>query len=288
MPNAMSTMLATRPPYLKNLLMTPPCCGLTEVDAAYSLRTSPRPSGRSTRSEREPCGAVLRENPQTGPRRATSRPASHPGARPLSGGRSVGGEACRCDQPGDHRVRVPPLAGAELVAAPHRRRDRRHQVEHALRHRRFLTEPAGSLDGLAEVRDRSAAPAAELVAEQAQPPRDAGAHRAGGDHPAARLARVGRRRQLDREAIATEVDDQGRVIEVASRAALARRDEGLVDLAVEPDAMPARAERDPVEVDGGGVWRLHGHTLAHAHARAIRGRRAASTRNVRSTRGERR
>src|SRR5688500_6364970 len=28
----MSTMLATRPPYLKNLFMTPPCCGLIEVE----------------------------------------------------------------------------------------------------------------------------------------------------------------------------------------------------------------------------------------------------------------
>src|SRR5215208_254920 len=34
-------MLATRPPYLKNLLMTPPCCGFTEVDAHARCAQAP-------------------------------------------------------------------------------------------------------------------------------------------------------------------------------------------------------------------------------------------------------
>ena len=60
------------------------------------------------------------------PRAATTAPACHPGARPPAGGvhrREV--DAAARQRPRDDRVRVPHLARAQLVASPHRGRDRR-------------------------------------------------------------------------------------------------------------------------------------------------------------------
>ena len=68
------------------------------------------------------------------PRRATTRPARQPGARPPAGGLDrLGREAAACDQPGDHRVGVPHLARCELVATPDGRRDVGNEVEDSLR-----------------------------------------------------------------------------------------------------------------------------------------------------------
>jgi hypothetical protein len=105
-------------------------------------------------------------------------------------------------------------------------------------------------DRRAEVWDGPAAPAADLVAKEAQPAEVAtpdGAHR---DDAATRLVGVRRRRYLDRVAITVDHDDERGVEELAPLSMLAERVDRLEDPAVEADRMTARAQRDPIEIGG--------------------------------------
>jgi hypothetical protein len=105
-------------------------------------------------------------------------------------------------------------------------------------------------DRRAEIRDGPTAPTADLVAKQAQPAEVAAPHSARGDHASVRLVSVRRGRDLDRVAIAFELNDERCVIEVASWPMLARGFDGLEDTAVETDAVTTRAEGNPIEVRG--------------------------------------
>jgi hypothetical protein len=76
-------------------------------------------------------------------------------------------------------------------------------------------------------------------------------HGARGDHAPARLVGVGGGRELDRIALAVQLDDERRVIEIASLPMPARGFDRLEDAAVEADGVTARPERDPIQIRSG-------------------------------------
>src|SRR5688572_24534624 len=118
------------------------------------------------------------------------------------------------EEPRDGRVRVPHLARAELVAAPDGRRHLWHELEQATRTLAIGAQTARALDRLCEVRDASVAPAAYLVAEEAEASGRASRDRAlGDDSPLQALAP--RRRLLDHEPSLGRVHLQRRMEEVA-------------------------------------------------------------------------
>jgi hypothetical protein len=134
-------------------------------------------------------------------------------------------------------------------------------------------DPPRPADGFVEVGNRPASPAANLVAEQTPPAQQPAADGARGDHAAARLVTLPRRSHLDRVAIAVPIDDERGVVEVATRTMPARGLDRLVDTPVEADAVAARPERDPVQVNGGGrghsAWKLRSDCAdRHPHWRA--------------------
>jgi len=86
----------------------------------------------------------------------------------------------------------------------------------------IAAEPSGSVNGVAKIGNRPATPAANLIAENAQPAGVAAPDGAGGDNAAVRAVSVRRRGDLDRVAIAVELDDERRVIKVASSPMLAK------------------------------------------------------------------
>ena len=69
------------------------------------------------------------------------------------------------------------------------------------------------------------------------------------DHSTLGAVTAARGTLLDREAAVGDADDERRVVESAGLAALAPRDHRFEDAAVQAHRMPARAERQPVEVD---------------------------------------
>ena len=107
----------------------------------------------------------------------------------------------------------------------------------------MLTPPA-------RVRDRAAAPAAHLVAEQAHPADPAGSDRACRHHASTSHCGCRGRRDLDRVAAAVELDHQRGVVQAASRAVLTPpRSPRRRGRCSGPSAPPAPS-RNPVEIDG--------------------------------------
>jgi hypothetical protein len=86
---------------------------------------------------------------------------------------------------------VPHLAGLELVAPPHGRRDYVDGIEEPTGDPRVAGEQVGPADRRAEVRDGPTAPAADLVAKQAQPADAAAPDGARGHHASVRLVASG-------------------------------------------------------------------------------------------------
>ena len=115
----------------------------------------------------------------------------------------------------------------------------------------MAAEPEWRAKRLAEIWDRPATPAADLVAKQAQPAEVAAPYDARGHNPSTRLVSVRRRCDFDRVAIAAQRDNERCVIEVASLPMLARGLNSLEDPAVDADGMPTCAERNPIQINGG-------------------------------------
>jgi hypothetical protein len=126
-----------------------------------------------------------------------------------------------------------------------------------VRDARLAAEPAGPANRIAEIRNRPAAPAADLVAKHAQAAEAATPDGAGGNHAATRPVSVRRRRDFDRVAIAIQLDNERRVIEVAALPMLPRGVNGLEDAAVEADGVTTSAERNPIQIHGCRAQRLH-------------------------------
>ena len=72
-------------------------------------------------------------------------------------------EACREEEPGDHRVGVPHLTSTKLVPPPYRPGYDRHELEDQLGTRHVGRDPFDG-HGIVTVRDTATAPTAELVA----------------------------------------------------------------------------------------------------------------------------
>jgi len=165
--------------------------------------------------------------------------------------------ACGADQPGGHGVRVPHLARLQLVASPHGRGDSRDEVEQPAGDQRIAGEPARPANRRAEIRNRPATPAADLVAKQAQPAHVAAPDSARANHASTCLVGVGRRRDFDRVVLAVALDDERCVVELGSPPMLASGFDGLEDPAIEADGVTSRAERNPIEIDGCCARCLH-------------------------------
>src|SRR4051794_29098796 len=176
--------------------------------------------------------------------------AGVPARRPSPGGRlrRLGVDPAASEGPCDHGVRVPHLARAELVAAPHRCRNLRDDAKYAASALLVLAESPWTVDGLGDVRYVAARPEPDLVAEDPTAARPPGADGAFGDDAALLAAPVVHRGLLDHERRLPELDLERGVVEVARRPALQPRRQPLVEAAVDPDEVPARSERQPVQV----------------------------------------
>ena len=95
------------------------------------------------------------------------------------------------NQPGDDRVRVPHVAGLELVSPPHGRRDSGYELEQAMSGLWIISHAHGAGDRFVDVWDRSARPAADVVAEESQGTCEAAADGAFGDDAPTRAPRIG-------------------------------------------------------------------------------------------------
>jgi hypothetical protein len=160
------------------------------------------------------------------------------------------------DQPGDHRVRVPHLARAELVAAPHRRRHLGDEREQPSRRDLIVAEALRPVDRLRGVGDDAVAPATDLVAKE---PEDAGyatADRPLGDDAAFVAVAPWDRRHLDHEPPLRYTHLECGVVQVTAFSPPEPSRNPLEDTPVEPNDVTARAQRQPVEVDARDLHRL--------------------------------
>ena len=180
---------------------------------------------------------------------AQQRAACQPGARPPAGG-WIGSASMPAagDHPGDHRVRVPHLARAQLIASPHRGRNLRDELEDAagtrLRRRSGAAgcrQPRRRPECVRRARDGSRSGRSEGGRPNELPTGPSATT------PRCVAAQVPDRSLLDHErrppgARSGARSDRGR----RPDAAAARR-QRLVDATVEPDEVPAGAERQPVQ-----------------------------------------
>ena len=190
------------------------------------------------------------------------QPGMPPGRPAPGGGRETGRVVpAGHEQPGDERVGVPHLTGADLVAAPGQRRRPRHQGDQPLPRPRASRHHPRPTHGVPDVRDLSLVGAAHLVAE---PPGTAQGAKADGSrqqHPRSAAARAPGGPHLHGVPAGGQLDLQRRVVEVARRPPLAPGDQPLVPAARVLDHVPAGTQGDP------GQPRLH-------IAEAARGRRS--------------
>ena len=155
------------------------------------------------------------------------------------------------DQPGGHRVGVPHLTGTQLITAPHGRRHLGNQIEQPLCATRVAGQSPRALDGLDDVGDLSAAPAANLIAKDPKPPGQAGPDRTFRDDASPIASGVTDRRLLDHEECLLVSNLEGGVVQSARGPALGQRRRRLEDATVQSDEMATGTERQPVEVDRG-------------------------------------
>jgi hypothetical protein len=151
------------------------------------------------------------------------------------------------DQPGDDGVRVPHLARAQLVAAPNRSRDERHELQHPSPAVGIIADAAWTRDGFCDVRDPAVAPAAYLVTEEPETTQGSRADRTFGDD-AALGAIAPHRRLLDHEPSFRHAHLERRVVEVAAISPFEPGRDCLEDLSVQADEVAARTKRQPIEI----------------------------------------
>src|SRR3954469_6701033 len=152
------------------------------------------------------------------------------------------------DHPGDHRVRVPHLAGPKLIASPDGSRDLRDDVEHATSTTLIDGQSLRTLYGFGDVRNSSAAPKPDLVAEDPKSACPPTADRALGHDAPVLAAPVVDRGLLDDVRRPLKRHLEGGVVEITRRTPLQPRRDRLVHATVEPDEMPSGPQRQPVQV----------------------------------------
>jgi hypothetical protein len=137
----------------------------------------------------------------------------------------------------------------QLVATPHRRRHRRGEPEQPARIQRIVGETARAVDRLGDVGNEAVTPEAQLVAEDPQIADPLAADRALPDDAAVGAVGGADRRRLDHPSAFRYPHLERSVVEIEDGSVRTRRDEPLVDAAIQPNEMPTGAERQPVQVD---------------------------------------
>jgi hypothetical protein len=132
-------------------------------------------------------------------------------------------QAAAGDQPRDHRVGVPHLAGGRLVPAPNWRREGGHQVKQSACTVCVIRQPPRAIDRLADIRDDTIAPATHLVAEDPKAPCPARTNRATSAHATPRSVTARDGRLLDHEASLRHAHLKRGVVEITRRPMLAPR-----------------------------------------------------------------
>jgi hypothetical protein len=188
-------------------------------------------------------------------RHATTRPASHHGARPPVGGRtdSVSGPPRAISHEiTEFEFHISPA----FVATPNGRQHVRHQVEHALGWFWIVRQSPRALDRLADVWDDTVLPPTHLVAEDPEAPAQRLPTAPSATTPRGARCREGpvsSRPRNDPPARAPRVRSDagplGPPLEPCRRR--------LIDASVQPHRMTARAQREPVEIDARSHFTSH-------------------------------
>src|SRR3954469_16630639 len=156
----------------------PPADSLKESQLAARSGPSPRRRTSPTTDHRSQTASLEAAVPLPSCPARDEQPSlparcAAPGRRP----NRPGVDRAARDHPGDHRVRVPHLAGPKLIASPDGSRDLRDDVEHATSTTLVGGQSLRTLYGFGDVRNISAAPKPDLVAED---PKSAGPPTANG------------------------------------------------------------------------------------------------------------
>jgi hypothetical protein len=152
------------------------------------------------------------------------------------------------DHPRDHRVRVPHLAGPKVIASPHGCRDLRDYAEHVTSMILVGGQSLRTIYGFGNVRNISAEPKPDLVAEDPKSARPPTADRALGHDAPVLAAPVVDRRLLDDVLRPWKLHLERGVVEITRRTPLQPRRDGFVHATIEPDEMPTGPKRQPVQV----------------------------------------
>ena len=179
----------------------------------------------------------------------------------------LSGEAAARDQPGDHRVRVPHLAGGQLVATPHRRRNGGNQIQYPPRDIRVVRQSLWTFYRFVDIWDSAATPAAYLVAEDPQSAHPAASDRTFCDHATLEPIAVAHRRLLDHKPPLRHTHLECRVVEVAAWPAPERSRHSLEHTAVPPHGVTAGTERQPVKINPALGGRAHSGGAKAEHRR---------------------
>ena len=202
-------------------------------------------------------------------------------------------DSCAREQPRHDGVRVPHLAGPELVASPYGRRNRRREVEQTPREFGIAGQAGRAFHRLREVRYHALAPAPDLVAKDAQAASPACADRPFSNDPALVAALISHGSHLDHEALVAGSHLERRVVQRVRRPPLESRRHCLVDATVEADRVTPRAERQPVQVDAGvdrhgraavRAGRLESRCHISHHGTTVAARRRQRIRGIRRDR----
>src|SRR6056297_1470371 len=210
-----------------------------------------------------------------------------PPRRAPSGGRADPGrvDARAHQQPRHQRVRVPHVAGTQLVTPPHHRGDVGHQRDHPPCEIRVAAQHHRSAHCGGHIRNRPAEPAAHLVPEQPRPSERTSPDGAFGNDTALAPLRP-HRRHLHSGHCALDTHHEGGVEQLAARPVGTSGGQRLVGPTAPPDESPTRPRPpgDPVEVDLGAIHVGELGTPNPVDASVvIEGRRSGYTRHMATT-----
>ena len=181
------------------------------------------------------------------------------------------GEIGPCEQPRNDRVRIPHLAGAQLVTTPDHHRHRRDHIEESPGRPLIRAQPLGTPDRIPGVRYDTVCPAAHLVAKHPKSRDPSVVDRTLHNHAArSRIAVRTRPCVLDGEAAFRQVDFERGVVEGERSSLLGSGLDGLVNASVHPNEADAtRTKRNPKQVDADG-GEPGGGTRFDSHPASVR------------------
>jgi hypothetical protein len=236
-----------------------PCTG-----RASPRRRRCRPSSRVSRGGHLPVRSRIEPRKRNGVGELAARDDNAgPPARGASSYRRMERfdvEAALHKQPRDQRVRVPHVACAEFVAAPHGRRHARHDLQQPPRAVEVITEPLRTVDRFRHVGDHAAAPEPDLIAEESKSPQSSCSHRTFSNDTA--LGTVAPRGcLLNNEPCFRDAHFECGVVEVTAISPLEPCCNPLKDAPVPAHRVASGPERQPVQIDadtlGGSRHRRH-------------------------------